>query len=671
MLVGHDGLLGEAARYSTGPRAPTSPPPATLRLVVGRSVLRWLAGALLLGLVAAVAFVWWQRTALAETIALRALAARGVPASLRVVRLDLAGLEARELRVGDATTPDLTVEQATLAWSWRGLREGRLDRIEVSGVRLRGRLGEQGLELGALDPLLGGDGSAAPAAALPLAEARLRDVTATLETARGQIRLRAEGQVETPDPRSRRILGVVEASGQAPFGSGSASLRLSGSLDAPHLDFTAQLVPDASALGVRVPDPIRAAGSAELGAAGGAAGEATLEAKRLELPGLVRLSDLSVSAKLDAGALAAELRAAQLVELSKPALVAPLAVEATLAGTLEQLALRGRARTGPDGFALTFDGTLEPAAQSVKLAIHAAETELAPAARQPAKLFPRLEGLILRAKGRAAFDLDVGFAARKLSARAQLAFRDVDLRTRVATFRRLNGLVTLLGPEPLRTPPGQVLSVGLIEAALPLSDGLLRFELQRGQLLQVEQARFGLAGGTLSFSGPLPLAAEERALVLTAERLSVEQLLKAMEFEGLSGTGFLDGRLPLEQHGQQLQVVGGVLRASGPGVIRYKKGAGSGAVAAGQPQLAPVLGALEDLRYESLELELSGDVSKQLDVKVHVRGNNPNFQQGRAVVLNVNVEAPVQSLLRSGLSAYRVPEEIEMKVKRFFERSKR
>jgi hypothetical protein len=57
-------------------------------------------------------------------------------------------------------------------------------------------------------------------------------------------------------------------------------------------------------------------------------------------------------------------------------------------------------------------------------------------------------------------------------------------------------------------------------------------------------------------------------------------------------------------------------------------------------------------------------------VKVHARGRNPNFQQGRPVVLNVNVEAPVQSLLQAGLVAYRVPEEIEGQVKRFFDRGK-
>ena len=494
---------------------------------------------------------------------------------------------------------------------------------------------------------------------------------ATIEFARGLLVLRAEGHAAAPDPRSRQIAGAAEVTGSAPFGSGTASLRLAGSLDAPRVELTAEAMPDEAALGVSADEPITVAGSAGLDDTGAFAAQATLEVKRIELPAVARLTGLAVDAKLAGSDLAIELRVAKLVELSKPALVAPLGVEATLSGALERLAVNGRASTGADGFALSFDGTLEPLAARAAFVVRVPETDLAAATRQPARLFPWLKGLVLRAKGHAGGEVDVTYAERRLAARAQLALRDVDLRTEYATFRRLNGLVSLLGPDPLLTPPGQIVSVALIEGALPLSDGVLRFELLPGETLRIEEGTFRLAGGTLSFTGSLPLEAEERTLVLTAKRLSVEQILAAMNFEGLSGTGFLDGRLPLEQRGRHVRVTAGELHATEPGVIRYAAGAGSAAVAAEQPQLGPVLGALEDLRYETLTLEVSGDASEQLDVRVQVRGSNPNFQQGRPVVLNVNVEAPVSSLLRAGMLAYSVPAEIEGQVSRFFDRGRK
>ena len=114
----------------------------------------WLAGALLLGLAAGTGLLWSKRTALAESLALRVLAARGVPASLRVARVDLGGLELTDLALGAAGEPELRVARAELVWSWRGLRARRLDHVELNGVRLHARLGEAGLELGALDALL-------------------------------------------------------------------------------------------------------------------------------------------------------------------------------------------------------------------------------------------------------------------------------------------------------------------------------------------------------------------------------------------------------------------------------------------------------------------------------------------------------------------------------------
>ena len=644
--------------------------PALRSLVRTRRSWLWLAGVLLLALAAIAGLLWSQRVALVEGLALRALTARGVPAGLHVTRIDLDGLELAKLRIGAAESPDLRVERAAFAWSWRSLRERRLDHVELGGVRLHARLGEAGLELGALDPLLAGQGAAAPPP-LPLAEAHFRDVEVAIESARGPLVLRAEGHVATLDPHSRAVEGAAEVTGATPFGSGSLSLRLRGTLDAPRVEFSGQATPDGRAIGVRLAEPLSLKGDAGLDGAGALAANAKLEAKRIELPALARLSKFAVDLKLAGNTLEAGLRVAKLEELSKPALVAPLGVEAKLTGSLEQLAFRGEASTGADGFALSFDGTLEPLAQRAAIFVRVPETDLAPKTRQPARLFPWLEGSVLRAKGRAAGEAKVTYADGKLSARAQLALRDVDLRTEYATLRRLNGVVTLLGPEPLVTPPGQTLSVALIEGALPLSNGVVRFELLRAETLRIEEGNFQLAGGTLSFSGSLPLEAEERRLVLTAKRLSVEQILAAMNFEGLSGTGFLDGTLPVEQRGRQVRIAHGELRTSEPGVIRYAAGAGAAAVAAGQPQLGPVLGALEDLRYETLTLEVSGDASEQLDVKVHARGNNPNFQQGRPVVLNVNVEAPVESLLRAGLIAYRVPEEIEGQVNRFFDRGKK
>ena len=73
-------------------------------------------------------------------------------------------------------------------------------------------------------------------------------------------------------------------------------------------------------------------------------------------------------------------------------------------------------------------------------------------------------------------------------------------------------------------------------------------------------------------------------------------------------------------------------------------------------------GALEDLHYEELSLTINGDLSDRVAVAMHIRGRNPNFQKGRPVVLNVNVDLPLGSLLRAAGVATGVPDEIEEQV---------
>jgi hypothetical protein len=86
--------------------------------------------------------------------------------------------------------------------------------------------------------------------------------------------------------------------------------------------------------------------------------------------------------------------------------------------------------------------------------------------------------------------------------------------------------------------------------------------------------------------------------------------------------------------------------------------------------LLPVLGALENLQYNELTLTIDGDLGDRVAVKMHIRGRNPNFQKGRPVVLNVNVDLPLGSLLRAASVATGVPDEIEEQVQKAMGREK-
>jgi hypothetical protein len=279
-------------------------------------------------------------------------------------------------------------------------------------------------------------------------------------------------------------------------------------------------------------------------------------------------------------------------------------------------------------------------------------------------VFPWLADTLKAARGKVGGEGVASYENGEFAASAVIALNGTDVVTESATLRGLMGVITATAIDPLATPPGQRVWMQSVDAGLPLGNGTLTFELKPDGMLTVDRGEWSFAGGKLVFSGAIPLDARERRLELRVEGVSIEKLLAALDFEGLAGTGVLGGVTPLLQSGPSLRVQGGALRATETGVIRFTSGEGGAALARKQPALAPVLGALENLHYDELTLTIDGDLADRVAVLMHIRGRNPNFQKGRPVVLNVNVDLPLGSLLRAAAVATGVPDEIEEQVQK-------
>ena len=61
-------------------------------------------------------------------------------------------------------------------------------------------------------------------------------------------------------------------------------------------------------------------------------------------------------------------------------------------------------------------------------------------------------------------------------------------------------------------------------------------------------------------------------------------------------------------------------------------------------------------------MTLHGDTHGMVDLIVHVRGANPDYQNGRIVELNLNLESHLVDLIRQEAVAYKLPEAIERRL---------
>lgn len=164
-------------------------------------------GVALLVVVGLVSAIWAARKPIASDLVDRTLAADGVPASYRIDDLGLGRQRLTDLVIGDPAHPDLVADWIEVH-TVLGLHGPHVAGISAGHVRLRGKLVNGHVSLGAIDRLLpapSGKPFSLPALKVALDDARMR-----LETPAGVIGLKLTGAGMLNDGFSGQLAAVAE-----------------------------------------------------------------------------------------------------------------------------------------------------------------------------------------------------------------------------------------------------------------------------------------------------------------------------------------------------------------------------------------------------------------------------------------------------------------------------
>jgi hypothetical protein len=71
------------------------------------------------------------------------------------------------------------------------------------------------------------------------------------------------------------------------------------------------------------------------------------------------------------------------------------------------------------------------------------------------------------------------------------------------------------------------------------------------------------------------------------------------------------------------------------------------------------------MQLEQLELELDGDANGVMRLGLRLQGVNPEFQDGRPVHYNLNVESRPADLVRQTVAVSKIPQAIEERLQEF------
>lgn len=273
------------------------------------------------------------------------------------------------------------------------------------------------------------------------------------------------------------------------------------------------------------------------------------------------------------------------------------------------------------------------------------------------KLLPILFGKIISAQGTARAKGAFAWRPRtKLASSGAILLKGFGFTTQYGRLEGIDGDMTLANLMPPKTTAAQQFRITKMNVGLPLANGVLEINLPGDGSVQLPSAVWPWAGGELAIEGGafIPGAAVQH-LAMTVQTIDLTALFKLVQVDGLAGSGVVDGRLPIEVRGKDAFLVGGNVKARGPGVLSYT---GKDLPSSNDKGASLLFTALQDFHYQTLEATIDGPISGEITIGLHLKGSNPKLYDGYPFALNISLKSALANLLLDTTKGLRIPQEI-------------
>jgi hypothetical protein len=265
---------------------------------------------------------------------------------------------------------------------------------------------------------------------------------------------------------------------------------------------------------------------------------------------------------------------------------------------------------------------------------------------QPSDLSPIAKPLGAGVDGVATFTGGFHWTPAGATSGGQLNIAHLDFKGPVGAVTGLSGDVRFTNLSPLIAPPGQLLRLQRVAAALPLTDLTASAGLQEKALV-VSGGSAAAGGGRLRIESlEIPFEAGRPIKgVLQAEGVQLHDLVAASPFaDRVNLDARVSGRIPFESEGGKVRVTGGELHAIAPGRLSISRAALTSVSAQGSLKAPTPAGgqiasddtftdfayqALENLAFDKLDAQVDTRPDGRLGVLFHVVGRHdpPQHQE--------------------------------------------
>lgn len=280
----------------------------------------------------------------------------------------------------------------------------------------------------------------------------------------------------------------------------------------------------------------------------------------------------------------------------------------------------------------------------------------APKGLQPENLTPLTLGVVANVAGMISGNGRIDWSAKGVTSSGMFGTDRIDLAAAFGPVSGIAGQVHFTDLLDLVSAPDQEATIAEINPGVQVTNGVVHYQLTGQNRVQINDATWPFAGGTLRLEPTtLDFAAEaERHLTFRIEGLDAAAFVQQLDFPNIAATGTFDGVLPMifDQSGGRIEA-GSIVARKGGGTLAYV-GELSNAQLGTMGKLA--FDALKAIRYSSLDISLDGRLDGEMVSRVRFTGVREATPEQSLITrlirnlpfrFNIAIRAPFRGLVGS------------------------
>lgn len=392
----------------------------------------------------------------------------------------------------------------------------------------------------------------------------------------------------------------------------------------------------------------------------GKGGDMTLEGPDMALVGTDMTAELEGKSSLLGARL--KIGSARVADKRRPLRFQPITISGNVSLTSDAIDFDAQAAVA-DGPVVTARGRHRESNGRGNVAVRLPRWYAEPGNAIVADAFPILKGTVTGLTGGFEGEARWDWTPRGTRSNAKLLIENGAFASVPVEVQGINGKINLIDVMIPKSDGVQTFSLELVDAGFPLKDGRLEFELPGDNTARIDLISWPFAGGRIGADQIIvPFDKLPERITATIDGVDAAELVSLADVADLDAEGALNGLIPIRFTDKGVIIDNAQLSSMGAGVLRYRSASAAESLKQSGESAEILANALEDFRFDDLNIRLDGPLDGEIIAKAQINGSNPALYDGKRIELNVSLQGALREFLQSANVIRNIPETIRDRV---------